>query len=329
MTQLTNNSGISLLMAIWLAHDDYTSGANRFPGKRVISATALLKSPRQAILTRRLPPQNQITDIADLIPSRLGQAVHSSIEDVWRNRYGTSMRKLGYPEKLINRVKINPETVLPDDIPIYLEQRAFRELNGVVISGQYDQVINGELNDIKTTSVYGYLNQTKENDYQLQGSIYRWLSPDKILSDTLRIQFVFTDWQRAQSKSNPNYPNHRVAELTIPLLTLEETEAWISNRIALFQKYEKTPEPELPFCTDKELWKTDDVFKYYADPTKAAEGGRSTKNFPNYLAAAAYRAKQGKGVVLTVPGKVRACSYCPAFDICTQKDRYTKDHERS
>jgi len=69
------------------------------------------------------------------------------------------------------------------------------------------------------------------------------------------------------------------------------------------------------------------LFKYYSDPAKAAEGGRSTKNFPNYMAAAAFRNKANKGVVVTVPGEAKACGYCAGAPLCTQRLKYVKPNE--
>ena len=31
---------------------------------------------------------------------------------------------------------------------------------------------------------------------------------------------------------------------------------------------------------------------------------------------------EGKGIVKEIPGEVKACSYCPAFNACKQKDHY-------
>jgi hypothetical protein len=85
------------------------------------------------------------------------------------------------------------------------------------------------------------------------------------------------------------------------------------------------PEPEIVRCTDTDLWMSDPVWKYYTDPQKAQAGGRSTKNFPNYPAAAAHRNKVGKGVIVEVPSNPKACGYCAAFPICTQQTEY--EHE--
>ena len=333
MNQITNNSNFGLAMAVWLAHDEYDAGEDLFPGKPVLSVTSLLKPTRQLILSNRVPPAQRTSDVADLIASRYGHAIHDSIETAWRTGYQTSLRKLGHPQKMIDRIRINPDDhtvkVEPDIIPVYLEQRFYREFDGVVISGKFDAIIDGEVNDIKTTSAYTWVHNRKDEDYQLQGSLYRWINPTKVTSDVMRIQHVFTDWQRAQAKINPAYPQNRVSEKTIKLLSIKETEQWLRAKFAELRANDQLSEDQMIRCSDKDLWRSEPEFKYYADPTKAQAGGRSTKNFPNILAANAYCSQQKKGVVVTVPSKVKACSYCPAFDICTQKNEYEGDHERS
>jgi hypothetical protein len=326
MQTLQNKNGLSLAVSVWLAHDEYTNGQDAHPGQNVISATALLKPTRQLVLAPKVPLEERDLDVSDMIASRFGHAIHDSIEHAWKSGYVSSMKKLGYPQKVIDKIRINPETVEDGDIPIYLEKRHFRTLkvNGIeiVVSGQFDQVIAGELNDTKTTSVYTYINKTKTEDYQLQGSIYRWLNPEIITSDFMKIQHIFTDWQGFKAKIDPNYPQSRLVEFTVSLLPLDQTEAWIRNKIREILSNQDLPEDQVVRCSDKDLWKSDPQYKYYSDPAKAAEGGRSTKNFPNYAAAASFASKQGKGVVVTIPGQVKACGYCPAAAICTQKNEY-------
>ena len=329
MNDLTNQTGLSLALAVWLADDDYSSGADQFPGQMVISATTLLKPIRQTVLAQRVPAQDATGDVSERMRSKLGHAIHDSIEKAWSKGYARALKRLGHPDRMIDKIRINPETVEPGTLPVYLEQRAYRPItvNGheVIISGQFDQVINGELNDTKTTSVFTWIKGSKDEDYRLQGSIYRWLSPEKITSDLLRIQHVFTDWQGFKARTDPSYPPRPMVEHTLELMSLADIESWIRSRIRDLMANDPLPEPQVLRCTDKELWRSDPVFKYYADPTKASAGGRATKNFPNYPAAASYRNAQGKGAVVTIPGKVRACSYCAAFPICKQKDEYDHD----
>lgn len=323
MTQLTNNTGISVPLAIWLAADDYDFS----PGtQRAISATALLKPVRQILLRERLTPDvSEIPDVADRIAARLGHAIHDSIEKSWVESYRISMRQLGYPQHIIDRVRVNPTTPLQEgDIPVWTEQRGTREIMGYKISGKFDLVMDGELNDTKTTSVYTWMRGSKDEDYCLQGSIYKWIHQDKITSDYININFVFTDWQRALAKQNPSYPQQRLLTHRVELMSVAETEAWITARLKALEAAADLPEHQLPRCSDKDLWRSDPVFKYYSDPTKT--DGRATKNSDTLAEAMAYKAsKGGKGVVIEVPGKVKACGYCPAFQICTQKDEYEHD----
>lgn len=319
MNAITNITGVSLPLAVWLASDSYDFSS---AGRRAISATSFLKPVRQILLRERLTKENKITpDVADFIASRLGHAIHDSIESAWVEGYAPALRKLGFPEKLIARVQVNPKVADPEGIQVWLEQRTERELLGYTISGKFDMVLDGVLQDNKSTSVYTYMLGSKDDDYCKQGSIYKWLNPDKITADHMNIQFIFTDWSRAQAKQNPKYPQQRVLEHRVELMSVAETEAWMTQKLRDLEKVADLPEDQLPFCSDKDLWRGDDVYKYYSNPLKT--DGKSSKNLASASEAAAYmNEKGGKGVVLKVGGKVKACGYCPAFDICTQKDAY-------
>lgn len=319
--KITNESGINLALAVWLLHDeyDYVNQPN------YISATRLMKPLRQLVLPQRTPPEEQTADVADYISRALGHSLHDSIEKAWKKGYKRSLTLLGYPDAVISKVRINPSTeeMQADDsiVPIYLEQRAFRSLGGYTIGGKFDMVAEGIVHDNKSTSAYTWVYGGRDEEHQLQGSIYRWLNPDKITADFIRICYIFTDWQKASAKTNPNYPQSRVATKDIPLLSVEETEKWLLAKIALYNKYKDTPEDQLPECTDEELWRSEPQYKYYSDPTKTT--GRSTKNFDSMADARMFQAdKGGKGVILTIQGEPKRCGYCEAFNNCTQKDKY-------
>lgn len=127
------------------------------------------------------------------------------------------MRDLGYPESVIERVIINPEPeeLQSNSIPVYLEQRVEKKLGPFTISGQFDLVLDGELNDYKSTGVYGFMNGSNDEKYRIQGSIYRWLNPQIITSDCMCIQYIFTDWSglRASIEKAKGYPQSRVVTI--------------------------------------------------------------------------------------------------------------------
>ena len=326
---ITNDNGISLPLAVWLLHDEYDYNND----EKYISATSLLKATKQIILSKRIPSSDRTADVVDFLASRFGHAVHDSIEKAWRSdKLPSMMKRLGYPDKVADNLVVNPSDEFlkanPDTIPVWIEQRSIKEVtlpDGTKwkIGGKFDMVLDGRLFDTKTTSVYAYLKGNKDDDYGLQGGIYKWLNEDKITSEHVFIQFLFTDWQRSQSKQNPNYPQHKALEYPVVMPSHADVESFIIGKVHELSRLWDAPEDKIPDCTDKELWRSEPQFKYYSDPEKAKDpNARSSKNFDNLAEANAHMNEKGKGTVVTKLGEPKACEYCPAFDICKQKDQY-------
>lgn len=324
--KITNLSNVPLALAVWLAHDEYDYVLDN----GYISATRLMKPLRHIILPSRVPLEERQADIADFIATTLGHSLHDSIEKAWTNGHKLALKKLGYPQAAIDAVLINPTPeqlkANPNCIPVYLEQRGVREIkvNGVVykIGGKFDMVLEGLVQDFKSTTAYSWTTGTKDDDYRLQMSIYRWIHPDKITEDFGRINFIFTDWVKFMARSNPNYPQSRLEYKDIDLMSMDETEQWIHNKLAAIQRYSNVVEKDLPYCTNEELWLSDPRYKYFSDPLKAqVPGARSTKNFDTLAEANAFMSEKGKGTVVTVPGEAKRCGYCDSYDICTQPNK--------
>ncbi|MFB6349680.1 hypothetical protein ACFBZI_10560 [Moraxella sp. ZJ142] len=315
----TNNANIPLPLAVFLATDTYDGLPNS------ISATTLLKPIRQIILSQRLDNEATFTDVADLVSSRMGSAIHTAIEQAWLNPTN-ALRALGYSQKVIDKIKVNPTNPNPDDINIYMEQRSCKDIAGMTVTGKFDFVAEGQVQDFKSTSVWTYLNQSNAEKYQLQGSIYRWLNPRIIHKDYMTIHYIFTDFNKVESLRNKDYPPNRVHSQRIPLLDLDATEHYVRTKIKQIISHKDTPECDLPQCTDADLWRKPTVYKYYKDPNKL---DRSTKNFDNFTDAAAYMATKyhNNGMIKEVKGQVVACRYCPALTLCTQKDAYLASGE--
>jgi hypothetical protein len=320
MSAYTNLTGVPLSLAVFLATDNYDYDPT------AISATSLIKPLKQRILAARVPAGAYKTDVLQLVKSRMGSAIHDAVEKAWvGGHYIEAMKKLGYPDDVIARVVVNPDpdNIPPNAIPVYMEQRVKREIAGKTISGKYDFIAEGRLEDFKSTSTYTWVKGMKDDDYQLQGSIYRWLNPKIITEPYMVIQYLFTDWKAGLAKSSPNYPARPVEPKKIPLLSLEDTEQYVVERIRLFDNYWNAPESELPPCGDRDLWRDEPVFKYYKNPTKLT---RSTKNFDTLKEANQRLAEDGGvGIVIEKPGEVRACKFCPAFPVCQQKNEYLLD----
>lgn len=305
----TNTSNIPLPLAVFLATDHY----DYVPG--VISATSLLKPVRQLILADRLSSEDNLVELSDMVSSRMGTAIHTAIEQAWLNPT-KALKSLGYSDDIIQRIKVNPETVEENDIPVYMEKRSFKKVGNHTISGKFDFVAEGKVHDFKSTSVYGYLNQSNASKYILQGSLYRWLNPDIITKDEMLIHYIFTDWSKAESLRNSNYPKARVHSQKYNLLGLDEIEQFVKDKLELYDSMKHQQEKDIPYCTDEELWRKPTVWKYY----KNANATRATKNFDNPSEAYALQQTNGVGEVREVKGTVSACKYCPAFLLCSQKD---------
>lgn len=315
MSKYTNHAKIPLPLAVFLASDYYDGKESN-----VITATTLLKPIRQIILSSRINPEESPTDISSLISSRLGTAIHDSIEKAWTQNYVEALKGLGYKDSLINRIAVNPskEELTEDTIPVYLEQRAYKPVGKYTLSGKFDFVAEGMVQDFKSTSVYTYINQSNADKYILQGSIYRWLNPELITQDTMTIHYIFTDWSAVSAKQSKDYPQSRLISQRYTLKSLTDTDRYIKDKISLIEKYIDTKEEDLPLCTDEDLWRKPTQYKYYKNPTSS----RSTKNFDNKAEAYLRLHQEGNvGIVREVKGQVSACKYCSAFALCKQKDR--------
>lgn len=314
---ITNKEDIPLTLAVWAVDDDY----DYVNQENYISVTQLIKPIKQIILGMRVIDED--TDVSDLINAALGTCIHSGIEKAWKFNYKKNLKSLGYSEELINKIKINPkkEDLKNTDIPIYIEQRNTIKIDDYTIGGKFDMVADGILHDNKSTSVYTWIYGGRDKDYCLQGSLYKLINKDIIKEDFIRINYIFTDWQKSAAVQNKKYPLNRLVCKDIPLLSLEETKKFIEDKIKQIKIYKDSPEEKLPRCTDEDLWRAEPKYKYYADPTKTS--GRSTKNFTSLQEANEYKlAKGNKGVVIVVPGEVRRCMYCRAYIICKQRREY-------
>lgn len=323
MAKYVNTSGIPLSLAVFLATDNYDYNDD----PNTVSVTTLLKPLRQVILAARVPPGEGLPDLGQLMQSRMGNAIHDAIERAWKDNYRTAMTDIGLPSRVIDRIKINPDAEMikiwaatgVDVIPVYLEQRASKKVGKWTVTGKYDFVGEGQVEDFKSTSTFTMQSGNSDDKYPLQGSMYRWLNPDIITSDHMAINWIFTDWSKLRAMQDPTYPQQRWMRKLFPLMTVAATQAFVERKLALIEQYWDADEADIPECSDEELWRSAPVHKYYKSGVVSA---RSTKNFDT-LAEAMQRHQEdgGKGLVKTVPGQVKACSYCPAFAACSQKDR--------
>jgi hypothetical protein len=335
---LTNHSNLGLTMSLWLADDNYDHEPANAPQDEhpIISVTDLLKPTRALVLAHRVPDKEASTDLQNLVAARIGQSLHDAIErGVKSEKREAIMKALGYPEKVAGNLRINPSdeelAADPEIIAFYIEKRAYRLIqasNGtkIWISGKFDQVIDGRVEDNKTVSSYKYtkMDSSESGEFSLQQGIYRWLNPELILSDVGKVNFIIKDWKRSDAARIPGYPPTAVCEMPVQLMSHADVDVFVRRKLdEILAAVQIQNEADLPECAEEDLWKSPDTHKYYKNPETLSSGGRSTKNFDSYPAAMQYKAQQGGvGIVSTVIGEVRRCSYCDAAPLCTQRLQY-------
>lgn len=317
-----NPGGVPLALAVFLATDQYDGN----PDPMTISATTLMKPIRQIVLPHRIDTTGAMVDLASQMSNRLGTAIHNGIENAWVTNYKQAMRAIGLPQPVIDRVRINPTPeelqANPRIIPIYMEQRAKKIVGRWTVTGKFDFIGDGKVQDFKTASIWSYMNQVNADKQTLQGSLYRWLLPDKITKDTMEIHHIFMDWRASMVKSDPKYPPQRFATQAFRLRPVEDIQKYVVHKLQLVDKYWNAPEAEIPLCDDEDLWLTESKFKFYANGD--INSLKSTKNFDTAADAQLHMATVGKGAVKEVKGQVRACLFCSGFMGCSQKDDLIK-----
>jgi hypothetical protein len=79
ISRYANVSEVPLALAVFLATDTYDHDDDPL----TISATTLLKPLRQIILPTRIPAGEGLVNLADMMNSRMGTAIHDGIEKAW------------------------------------------------------------------------------------------------------------------------------------------------------------------------------------------------------------------------------------------------------
>ena len=104
MAQFTNETGVSLDLAVWLLHDEY----DYIDKDNYISVTSLMKPTRMIILGSRVSSGDRQIDVSDFIASALGKSIHDSIEKGMDDGSENKLKRLGYSENVIDRILVNP-----------------------------------------------------------------------------------------------------------------------------------------------------------------------------------------------------------------------------
>ena len=251
-----------------------------------------------------------------------------------------------------NQLKKLKQSKDKDTVVVWVENSASKKVFTYTLTGTFDICINGTLEDLKNTGsfkvkkamqeierfnnqidvipvtklslveYYNIIEGIKEDcptifDYAMQGSIYKYLNPDKITDDIMYIQFIIKDWSKGYATKDANYPPTNPFQLTIPLFNYTEVESWVFHKLTLLDKADMN---SLATCTANELWMDKPTWKVYAKETskRCYSGG----TFHTRHEADKFLMKKPSGsVIKKMPNVPRRCPYCPVRNKCTQADK--------
>jgi hypothetical protein len=281
--RLTNRLGLPEPIVEAVANDPYSSGDSDY------TATSLLQPPKAAALLKQYQPTE---DAADRLYALQGQIIHLLLE-----RAGKALACQGYVVE--KRFKTT----------YAVGGRIFR------VSAQVDlfDPVKAVISDYKYTSV-GSLKYGLKEDHRLQLNLQAELiRREGFKVDSAEVVLLLRDW--SAERDYEGYPKEPVVKVKVPLMSSEEINAWVVERIKAHEAAKVT----LPLCTASERW---------SRPTfavmKDASDKKAVRVFDTRSEAESYIAAKGSPfVIVERPGKsIRCLRYCPVRDICSQAKEF-------
>lgn len=278
--KITNKHRVPETLVALASREYYTKGAAQY------SVTELLSPPRIRRLREQFHEKVE-QDVTDMLWSMLGSALHVVMER-------------GQTEGHIT------------------EERLFKEMDGVTISGQIDLQHERDggvvITDYKFTSAWAVMADKPEWEEQL--NVYRWLvetvKGNRV--DALNICALIRDFSRHDNREG--YPAAPIQMISIPMWDLDKTEAFVRRRLDAHRDAKVAHEfgDALPECTPEERWQSETVYAV------KREGRKTAIRVFKDLEEANQLAEKEKGYVETRPGEPKRCTgnYCGVADWCSQ-----------
>ena len=235
---ITNKHGLPDSFLNYARSDKYSRG------DADISVTQLIDAPQVLLLREKLQEETS-TDVMDMIFALFGTAVHSVLET----------------GKTPNVVK---------------EQRLYDTVRGWKISGAIDQyeILGDDLviTDYKVTSVWSVMFDKQEWINQLNVYAYLLEVHKQKPVTNIKICAILRDWNRTQARLKPDYPQHPVAYIDIPLWSMKDRIKYVNDRVTAHQDARQMfdLEDELTPCSDKERWAKEDKWAVIKKGNKKA-----------------------------------------------------------
>lgn len=281
---------------------------NEHETKGDYSVTELLDAPRCARLKRQYPHLEN-DDALKNVSAMVGSAVHA-----WFESYFSK----------VARDSVSTEVEMLFGIP---------QVDGITISGSCDiyNHVTSTVEDIKNWKSYKWM----DGDiwalvWQLRMYGYALMKSKNWSVKQLRAVLFFTDWNKLDAARRGNkYPPASVVILEIPMVSTEEVEAFIEDRIRQHMLVRFCEEPFWPDAPEYATWDSVSSYKVFknADSSRAVSGGVYGINMkveePAMLEAANKHAAEIGGVVRRVSsGRKRCAEYCSVSGQCSTYQKY-------
>jgi hypothetical protein len=283
---ITNNANLpeAVVAAIRHQRGEYDNqGSN-------LSASGITLSPRQYWLKER-HKEEIVEDASDLIWSLLGTSVHNILE--------------GAGKKLDNNHMV--------------EERFSTNIEGWKFSGQLDHydIESGTLSDYKITSVWSVINDTKDEWIAQLNSLRYLLHEAGHEVNKLQIVAILRDWSRTKAEVDKSYPQSQVCVVDIPLWSYGEAEDYLFDTITNLRQFERTPDYELPMCTEKERWAKPTTYAVMKGTNKRATKVLSSQEEADKFIANCPKPEEYK-VEVREGENTRCKYYCNVAKWCTK-----------
>lgn len=254
--------------------------------------TTILKGVREILLTERHRDEI-VTDVSEMIWALFGTAAHSILEN---SKEGA------------NQIK---------------ENRLREKFGKYTLSGQFDlyDADTETIIDYKTCSVWRVVKQ-EYDDWERQMLIYGLLLQRAGFGVRRgEIVAIMKDHSKNKAKYEPDYPKLPVKKITFEwdFTDFDRIRDFIENKFAQIDRYENTPDDELPVCTPKERWVQDSKWAVMKKGRKS-----SLRNLSTYDEAITWKLEHGGDYIEERPGSDRKCEdYCSCCEFCSYyKDTY-------
>lgn len=274
------------------------------PGRSDFTPSSLNAPPYQKALLASLPEELKEEDASDRIWAFLGSATHAMAEWAGENMEGYEVERRFYGD-----IEVNGKTYC--------------------VGAQTDVLdhTTNSVADFKVTSVWSVMGDPKP-EWVSQTNVNRWCIYQETgqLVDNLIIIAILRDWSKGKAKQGGDYPRQQVATISLPVWSLEETEAWMRDRITRHEIAKATPIEKQQGCTPEETWESPTVYSVMKEGRKS-----SVRNLPTYEEASKLmeelnEAKKGTHYLEIRKGERKRCAdYCAASDHCPAYKAYLEN----